>query len=161
MRILVAYYSLTGNSRGVAQKIAQSLKGHEVAVEEIIPTVPYSLPSAYVLGGKDAMFKKIVELEPLQNDASEFGGLVVVSPCWAWTFTPPIRAFIAKLPQGGGKPAVAVMMQDGKGDKAVSLLAEALQEKGWNVSAKIFVAGKGGENEAAACGQACGAFAKK
>ena len=158
MKVLVAYYSLTGNTKALAEKMAKALEKHEVAVEEIQPVKPYALPSAYVLGGKDAMFKKIIEIQPLENDPAKFDGLVVLSPVWAWTFSPPTRAFIAGLPDGKGKPAVAGTMQDGDGTKACDQLAAALEEKNYSVKATFFVAGKDEKQAANACEKTLQAF---
>jgi len=142
MKTLVAYYSLTGQTRALAEAIASRLDGGAV-LDEIKPLKPYGRVTAYVFGRADVVNKKIIALSPAKRDASAFDALVLLTPIWASNFVPPIRAFVHSLPQGNGKPCVLCITYGGNYGSALDELPKLLEAKGYAVRAKIAV--KNGE----------------
>ncbi len=93
MKILVVYYSRTGHTKTVAEKLA-GLLGAET--EELFEQ---GKNRAGVLGfmkaGRDALMKRPVELAPRKKDPADFDLVVLGSPVWAFTMCPAIRAYAA------------------------------------------------------------------
>jgi flavodoxin len=89
MKTLVAYYSRTGNTKFVAQKIAQQL-GADVC--EVVDKKNREGKLAYLTGGMDAKREKLTEIE-LSKPVDGFDFLIVGSPVWAGKIAPAIRKF--------------------------------------------------------------------
>jgi len=94
--ILIVYYSLTGNTRFIAESIKDVL---EAQIQEIKPIKEINPKGSmkYLWGGMRATMKKKPELEPIEKDPKDYDILFLGTPVWAWTFTPPIRSFISKF----------------------------------------------------------------
>ena len=91
MKILVVYYSRTGHTRKVAEKLA-GLLGAET--EELIePGKERGGVLGFMKAGRDAMLKRTVELAPAKKDPASFELVVLGSPVWAFMMCPAIRAY--------------------------------------------------------------------
>ena len=93
MNTLVVYYSRTGTTRAVAEKVAQAL---HAAIEELIDTKNRKGPVGLLAAGKDALAKKTVPIEPMTNDPADFDLVIVGTPVWAGTMSSAVRAFLAE-----------------------------------------------------------------
>ncbi|MEE1134434.1 MAG: flavodoxin [Methanobrevibacter sp.] len=97
MKSLVVYYSRTN----ITKKLAENIAGKTNAdIEEIIPKVNYQGKIGYVRGGKDAMSEKIVDLENLKYDPSQYDVVYLGAPVWAGKAANPM---ISYLKQNEGK----------------------------------------------------------
>jgi len=90
---LVVYYSRTGTTRAVADKVAQALGA---TVEELIDTKNRKGPLGSLAAGKDALTKKAVPIQPMTNDPADFDLVIVGTPVWAGTMSSAVRAFLAE-----------------------------------------------------------------
>ena len=93
MKTLVIYHSHEGNTKWAAEYIAASL-GADIA--EIAPkeaTVPKKGFMRFVWGGKQAVMKESPAILPVSLDWKEYDRILIGTPVWAFTFTPPIRTF--------------------------------------------------------------------
>jgi flavodoxin len=90
MKTLVVYYSRTGNTRGVAQKIAQILHAD---LDEIIDKKKRSGIMGYLSAGKDAMTKANIDISYKLNPA-EYDMVVIGTPIWGFTITPAMRTYL-------------------------------------------------------------------
>lgn len=93
MRSLVVYYSRTGNTRLVAEKIAQDL---DADIEEIIDKKDRGGIIGFIKGGLDAGRKKDTEIEEPENDPADYDLVVVGTPVWAATVCPAIRTWLQR-----------------------------------------------------------------
>ena len=93
MNTLVVYYSRTGTTRTVAEKVGQTLGA---TVEELIDTKNRKGPVGFIAAGKDAFGKKAVPIEPMTNDPADFDLVIVGTPVWAGTMSSAVRAFLAE-----------------------------------------------------------------
>ena len=91
MRILVVYYSRTGNTRKVAEEIRNSL---DCDIEEIIDTKNRSGLLNYITSGYQASRKKLTTLENIKNDPASYDLLIIGTPVWASNVSTPIRTYI-------------------------------------------------------------------
>ena len=91
MSILVAYYSRTNVTKKVAEAIASETGAD---IEEIAPKVKYDGKIGYMRGGKDAISEKIIYLEPLSFDPSEYDLIYLGVPVWAGKSATPMISYI-------------------------------------------------------------------
>ena len=94
MKTAIVYYSLSGNTKYAAEKMAQALGA------DLIPLVPKkTYPDSgfkkFFWGGKSALMgeKPALELYTFQADA--YDCVILGTPVWAGTIAPPLRTFIA------------------------------------------------------------------
>jgi len=167
VRILVAYYSLTGYTKTLAEATVEALAGRtvqapdegswrdvETRLLEVVPARAYSYFSAGVKGVTQAMAGTIVDLSSPLPDAGSFDGLVVYSPTWGWMSSPPIRSFVAGLPEGEGRPAVVGVTHAGGPIGSFDRLGELVEERGYEVRERLSVFCYDGNAVAAAAGRA-------
>ena len=91
MKILVVYYSRTGNTRIVAKEISNSLG---CDIEEIIDTKNRSGILSYISSGFQASRGKSTTLENIKNDPASYDLLVIGTPVWASNVSTAIRTYI-------------------------------------------------------------------
>lgn len=93
MKILVVYYSLSGNTRSVATALARDL-GADADIEEL-RCDRYS-PGAwgFLRAASDSWRGKLPSIGPLTHKLSECELAVVAGPIWAYHPATPVRAFL-------------------------------------------------------------------
>ena len=98
MKILIVYYSLTGNTRLMADIIRQTLNLDETAMLEIKPVKDFAAGkfSTYMWGGFQAKMSSTPELQPYDLDVGQYDLIFLGTPVWAWTLAPPVRSFVEK-----------------------------------------------------------------
>ena len=92
-KILVVYYSKTGNTEKVAKDVAAKLNAD---IEKITDLTDRSGVMGYLRGGRDAMKKRPTEIGPLQKNPADYDITVIGTPVWGWNMTPAVRAYITK-----------------------------------------------------------------
>jgi len=97
-KTLVVYYSMQGNTKKVAEMIAQKT-GADTARLELVKE--YSLVTSLTKGL--AHIKKGVapELKPVKLDLNKYDQIYIGTPVWWYTFTPPIRSFFEQFDLDG------------------------------------------------------------
>jgi len=102
MKILVAFYSKTGNTRRAGEDIA---KGLNADIDEIIDLKDRKGIVGWLISGRDEM--KGYQTEIRTNlDPSQYDVVIVGTPVWAWGSTPAARAYVAKFKDKFKKVAV-------------------------------------------------------
>jgi len=150
MKALIAYYSMTGTTEKAAKELGAFLEfgGHAATLEAIVPKNGYSRLSAYTIGCMQARRRHIVELDPVRYNSSEFDLIAVLSPTWAFTFSPPAYSFISNLPKAKeGQKAIVITTNRGTPGDGPRALGEALQKRGYEVLAEITVSKEGNLRE--------------
>ena len=123
-KVLVVYYSLEGNTKFVAENIAEFAKADILQLKPIKDISPGLMK--YLWGGRMAMMKTEPELEPYDIDPKDYDLIFIGSPIWAWTFSPPIRSFITRSKLR--KKRLALFITHGNGPKeAMSRFKAALE----------------------------------
>lgn len=92
-KILVVYYSLSGNTERVAKDIAECFGAD---TEKLIDKKNRKGFFGFMGGGKDAMTKKLADIEPTKLDPSKYDIVVMGTPIWSWKMTPAIRTYITQ-----------------------------------------------------------------
>lgn len=99
LKILIVFYSRTGNTRKVAEDISRlfmETSGNHVDIEELEETKDRSGISGYALAGRDAATKRSAILKPLKFNASDYDLVLIGGPVWAWTICPAVRTYCLK-----------------------------------------------------------------
>ncbi len=162
MRVLVAYYTLSGYTASLAKAVAAAVQagvGHdaapsgsdapaqdgldaaaaEVQLLEVVPAKPYSYFTAGIKGVTQAMAGTIVDLASPTPAGESYDALVVLSPTWGWMSSPPVRSFVAGLPEGAGRPAVVGVTHAGGPIGSYDRLAQLVEARGYQVRARLSV----------------------
>ncbi|MFW9948004.1 MAG: flavodoxin family protein [Candidatus Odinarchaeota archaeon] len=95
-RILVVYYSLTGNTKFIAEHISNALNADIEEVKPIKELNPES-GSKYFWGGMKAKMKTKPKLNDLIHNPLEYDLIIIGTPVWAWTLSPPIRSYCSEF----------------------------------------------------------------
>jgi len=91
MRILVVFYSRTGNTRHVAEAIAESLKAD---IEEIRDARSRSGVLGFLRSGYEALTGKLAEIQQVAGKPDEYDLVLVGSPVWVGRLSSPMRTYL-------------------------------------------------------------------
>lgn len=86
MRTAIAYYSMSGNTKYVADKIAGELKdSDEVDIIRIDPEKAYPDKGArkFFWGGKSAVMGEKPKVQPYEFEAEQYDRIIIGTPVWA------------------------------------------------------------------------------
>ena len=123
MKTAIVYYSMGGNTQSVAEEIAKRT-GADLIRLEPVKAFPDKGFKKFFWGGKSSVMKERPELSPYEFDAEKYDEVVIGTPVWAGSFTPPIRSFVAaNAPALRDKRlAVFVCFSGGGAEKAIEKL---------------------------------------
>ena len=122
VKVLVVYYSRTGNTRFVAEKIAEQL-GAEVC--EVIDKKNRKGRLAFVTGGYESIRKKLTKIEA-SITVDDYDLIIIGSPVWANGITPAIRTFIQQNDFSNKQIACFVTLKGEDPKKALDNMKEAI-----------------------------------
>ena len=94
-KILIVYYSLTGNTKYIAEAIQEVTKADILAIKPIKELNPKGAMK-YMWGAAQATMKKKPKLEHIEINPNDYDLIFLGTPVWAWTFSPPIRSFLSE-----------------------------------------------------------------
>lgn len=125
MKTLIVYYSLEGNTRWAAEKIAAQLGADTL---RLVPKAAYPDKGfkKFLFGGKSAVMKETPELEPYEVDITQYERLVLATPVWAGTLAPPLRTFIRREDLTGKQFALVASSMGGSPGKTFEHLKALL-----------------------------------
>jgi flavodoxin len=131
-RMLVAFYSRSGNTKKVAESIGKVLG---CDTEEIFDTKNRAGIWGFMISGFDATFNKPTVIRPIKRDPSAYDLVIVGSPVWNNAVSTPIRTYLTQYrdrlkdvaffcTHSSGEPRRPLQqMEDISGKKPVGLLA--------------------------------------
>ena len=92
-KILTVYYSYSGNTKKIAEKIHDALGGD---IAEIETVVPYSGDyDAVVDQGNEEVQKGFKpKIRPLPVNHADYDVIVLGTPVWWYTFAPAVKTFL-------------------------------------------------------------------
>lgn len=122
MKTLVVYFSRTGNTKFVAEKIAEHL-GAETC--EVIDKKSRKGRFAFLTGGYESIRKKLTEIE-MSKTVDNYDFIIIGSPVWANGITPAIRTFIQQNYLSNKKIACFVTLKGDNPEKALENMKEAI-----------------------------------
>ncbi len=122
MKTLVVYYSRTGNTKYVAEKIAENL-GAEIC--EVIDKKNRKGRFAFLTGGYESLRKKLTQIEVSKN-VDNYDFIIIGSPVWNNGITPAIRTFIHQNNLSNKKIACFVTLKGNDPGKALDSMKETI-----------------------------------
>jgi flavodoxin len=134
-RCAVVFYSLSGNTRLVAQAIADEVDGDQIAelVELRLKRPLEQGVKAYVLGGFQAYFRWRPALLPLETQPADAVAscdlLFVGTPTWAGNMAPAVRSFLHDQRLAGKQVAFFATCAESPG-RALEEMRELARSRG-------------------------------
>lgn len=137
MNIAIVYYSQFGNTDKIATDLKAKLENTETAVDLIriapLEAYPDKGFKKFFFGGKAATFGERPDLEPYSFPLEKYDKVIIGSPLWAGTVTPPLRTFIDEQHKADRIDALGEKLcgvfyscSGGKADKAFKVLCDAI-----------------------------------
>jgi len=125
MNTAVVYFSLEDNTKYAAEKIGTEL-GADII--RLIPAKEYPTGkfSKYFWAGKSAAFRERPKLAAYRFDPDKYDLVILGTPIWAGTFTPPLRTFVRANKLKGKKVALFVSCSGGPAEKCFAQLEKQL-----------------------------------
>lgn len=123
--LLVAYYSRTGNTKKVAEKLAELA---ECDIEQIIDKKNRKGIIGYIKSGRDSLLKKTTDIVESKVDFSQYDTVILATPVWASNITPAIRTYVQKYGDNF-KNVAFVYTQMGSGYEKAEINMKELIEK--------------------------------
>ena len=95
-KVLVLYYSLTSNTKTLAQEIAMGLNAD---IEEITLVEPYDTAFQATIDRCKADREKgiLPEIKPLKSNVADYETIFIGYPIWFGTYAPPIASLLEKV----------------------------------------------------------------
>ncbi|MBQ3362543.1 MAG: NAD(P)H-dependent oxidoreductase [Muribaculaceae bacterium] len=95
-KVLVLYYSLTSNTKTLAQEIATRL---DADIEEITLVEPYDTAFQATIDRCKADREKgiLPEIKPLKSNIADYDRIFIGYPIWFGTYAPPIASLLDKI----------------------------------------------------------------
>ncbi len=123
MKTAVVFYSMSGNVKNTAEKIAEKLSADliELKPEKTYPDKGFK---KFLWGGKSAVMGEKPKLLPYEFDEGKYERIIFGSPVWASNVVPPLRTFIEENRDNLKNKSISVFMcmSGSGGDKAISKL---------------------------------------
>lgn len=93
MKTIVIYYGYGNHTRMIAGKIKKELS---CDILRILPKIPYSKNYDEVVNSTEdnLQTRKTPEIETININLNEYDKVILGSPVWWYTITPPIRSFL-------------------------------------------------------------------
>jgi len=92
MKTLVVFYSRTGTTRKVAEKLSAALAAD---LEEIIDKDKRSGVLGYLRSGRDAIKKTQAKIELVKNDPAVYDLIIVGTPVWIGTMAAAVKTYLS------------------------------------------------------------------
>jgi len=93
---LIAYYSLDGNTRFVAENIAKIINADLLELKLLEEGVPKNFMK-YFWGGRQVWMKQKPALYSFELNPESYDTLLIATPVWAFSYTPAIASFFDKV----------------------------------------------------------------
>jgi flavodoxin len=126
VKSLVVYYSLTGNTKLIAEAIKDSLNSE---ILELKPEKELNADGSmkYFWGGFQATMRMKPKLETIKINPLDYDLIFIGSPVWAWRQSPPINSFLEEY-DFSGKNIALWMCAAGNGVKAMDRFKKEIKD---------------------------------
>ncbi len=93
MKKLVVYYSVGGNTRAVARRVAQKLRA-DITEINTVKEYPDDYDVLVGLGKREVESGYIPQIQPLGIDLAQYDVIVLGTPVWWYTYAPAVKTFL-------------------------------------------------------------------
>jgi flavodoxin len=125
VKTLVIYYSKTGNTKLMAEQMAEELKADLLALKpkKEIKSSGFML---YFRGGFQSMTKKNIKLDTIETNMDDYDLIILGTPVWAWRLNPVVRSFLKSANFSNKKMGLFCCCAD-SGEKIIEEMKGILQ----------------------------------
>lgn len=117
---LMVFYSLTGTTQTVAQKIALAC---DCDIEEILDVRPRTGFFGYLKSGFEAITKTLPAIKPITNRPADYELVILGTPVWASNISSPMRSYIVQNAEYFRRVATFCTMRGSGGNKVLGDIA--------------------------------------
>lgn len=114
MKKLVVYYSFDGNTKFIAQIIAEAVGADMLELKPLAEPKSHGF-SKYIWGGRQVFFKEKPPLAAFDKKPSDYDYIFIGTPVWAWTYAPALGTFFSQTQLKGKKIALFCCSGGGPG----------------------------------------------
>ncbi|MFP4119090.1 MAG: flavodoxin family protein [Candidatus Woesearchaeota archaeon] len=125
MRVLVVYYSRSGNTKKAVEELTKHVRADTY---ELVDHRNRKGFLGWLGAGRDAVKKKLTEIDAPTNVPSRYPVVVLATPNWAGTIPPAMRTYMMKYMEGA-KEVAFLVTQGGKRQKKILAELEELSGK--------------------------------
>lgn len=146
MKTIIVYYSLDGNTKSAAERIAEELgcKALRIEPEKALPGKGFL---KILAGGKQAMFGEKPAIKPLEEDLTQYDAVILGTPVWAGKAAAPVWTFVNSCDGCNKIRALFTLSGSGDNEKCIKQLEKVIPEIKLSVSLKDKKVDKDNENE--------------
>ncbi len=94
-KILIVYYSLTGNTHSIANKLKINLHADLERIKPIKELNPNN-PTKFIWGGVQVLMHKKPKLKIFQHELNKYQNIIIGTPVWAFSYSAPINSLLSK-----------------------------------------------------------------
>lgn len=91
MKIVIVYYSRSGQTRKIAELIGSKLNAE---IEEIHDHKSRKGIFGFITSGNEAYLRKMPAIDPPKKDPAQYDMVIIGTPIWAGNPSTPVRAFL-------------------------------------------------------------------
>lgn len=118
MKKIVVYYSLSGNTKEAAEKIAQKCDADVLELVKV-KNKPASKFMQYFTAGRETILNILPKLEPYEFTGDKYEMIIFGTPIWANKRATPLNTFIAQNNLENKKIAVFTTSGSGNDKKCI------------------------------------------
>ena len=133
-KILIAFYSRSGSNRKVAGKLRQNLA---CEIEEIVDLKERRGAVSMFFCGLDTILKRHAKIRPPKENPLLYELVVIVSPLWAGSLPPAVRAYLSK--NKNRLNALAFLSVSGRGKMNMGAISDFKKISGKNPVASLLL----------------------
>lgn len=126
-KILIAYYSWSGNTKTVAESIQKQIGGDLFEIQTV-QTYPSDYDATVEQAGKEIKEGYRPELKVLPEDVSKYDFVFIASPNWWGTIAPAVSTFLEKVNLEGKKVVPIITHGRGGLQRTVADLTEQCKD---------------------------------
>lgn len=127
MKAIIIYFSLEGNTKFVAEKINKQTDARILRLNPL-KDYPTGKVSKFFWGGKSVVFGDKPKLESYHFDKEDYDVIIIGTPIWAGSYTPPIKTFLSENDLSGKKIALFVCQQGNDASKCFDKFKKELPD---------------------------------
>lgn len=141
MKTALIYYSHSGRTQILAQKLSTALEADTASLQPSKP-LPQRTFAKYLVCGYLASKQKALPVEALELDVEKYDLLILGMPVWAGKMNPVLRGYLQQLAEGSlkGKKVAIFCSYYGSDGAALSQTEAELEELGAEVIASKGIA---------------------
>jgi flavodoxin len=145
MKICIIYHSETGNTRHVAQHIAEACGAERLI--EVLDRTEYTKLTKFVSQCSRARGEKTAPISPDAIDVAAYDTIVFGSPVWAFKPTPVIHAAFNAVIGYTGQPVIGFFTHGGMPGTTEETFSRWCEERRFKLAGTMTINAKEIENE--------------